>query len=224
MTLDLKLQSATKATTPPVKALSLGDGYEQTFTTAIANEEIWNLSTIPLNDDEANTLESTLNALQGDPFTWIPPYSLTDGDYRLNSKITRSMVGYNASVLQFSIKRITYSAIPYFEYLDNSSFSFNLGYPPDGDYPRTVYAPQPVLDFYNIYGGMISAYLISATVDNGFVSVQIPSATVTGVGNVDDQIPGGGMLFGYGTSIDVLIFQRANGPCYFSGTVKWVIS
>jgi hypothetical protein len=109
----------------------------------------------------------------------------------------------------------------FFSLEESSSFNFNLGSPPDGDYPRTVYAPQAVLDYYYVNGGTIRAYLLSATVDNGFQSVQIPSAGINGLGSYTFE---GGMLFGYGTQIDVLILQRANGPCYFSGTVRWEVS
>lgn len=107
-----------------------------------------------------------------------------------------------------------------FTLTESNSFNFNLGYPSDGDYPRSVYAPQSVLDYYNVHGGTIRAYLLSCTVDNGFQSVEIPSAGINGLGSYTFE---DGLLFGYGTQIEVLILQRAEGPCYFYGTVRWEV-
>jgi hypothetical protein len=45
-----------------------------------------------------------LNGLNGDTFTWTPPFS-DQGTYRLNSKTTRTMVSYTRSTLQFSLKK-----------------------------------------------------------------------------------------------------------------------
>ena len=102
--ITLPVQKAEKVIKPPVKSLQLGDGYEQTFQNAIADVEEWNVTTPPMDDADANSLEDLLNGLNGDPFTWTPPYS-DPGTYRLNSKITRTMVSYMRSTLQFSLKR-----------------------------------------------------------------------------------------------------------------------
>ena len=102
--ITLPVQKAEKVIKPPVKSLQLGDGYEQTFQNAIADVEEWNVTTPPMDDADANSLEDLLNGLNGDVFTWTPPYS-DPGTYRLNSKITRTMVSYRRSTLQFSLKK-----------------------------------------------------------------------------------------------------------------------
>lgn len=105
--ITLPVQKAEKKITPPVKSLQLGDGYEQTFQNAIADVEEWNVTTPPMDDDDTNALEDLLNGLNGDVFTWTPPYS-DPGTYRLNSKITRTMVSYQRSTLQFKLKLAVY--------------------------------------------------------------------------------------------------------------------
>ena len=109
--ITLPVQKAEKVIKPPVKSLQLGDGYEQTFQNAIADVEEWNVTTPPMDDADANSLEDLLNGLNGDVFTWTPPFS-DPGTYRLNSKITRTMVSYMRSTLQFSLKKaaIEYTA------------------------------------------------------------------------------------------------------------------
>jgi len=102
--ITLPVQKAEKTIKPPVKSLSLGDGYEQTFQNAIADVEEWNVTTPPMDDTDANSLEDLLNGLNGRPITWTPPYSDSRA-YRLNSKITRTIVSYMRSTLQFSLKK-----------------------------------------------------------------------------------------------------------------------
>jgi hypothetical protein len=65
--------------------------------------EEWNVTTPPMDDTDANSLEDLLNGLNEHALTWTPPYS-DQGTYRLNSKITRTMVSYMRSTLQFSLK------------------------------------------------------------------------------------------------------------------------
>jgi hypothetical protein len=107
------------------------------------------------------------------------------------------------------------------EITDNSSFYFDLGYIADGDYPRTITAPLEVLNYIN-QGYRAKCYLLNANYDNGFLSLQT-GYQLLGVtfGNTVTFDPP--PYFGDGPNIDVLIYQRANGPCYFYGTVKWII-
>lgn len=209
MTINLILQSATKSVNPPVKAFSLGDGYEQTHSTAIADTEIWTVSTIPLDDDDANDLEAALNALQGDTFTWIPPYG-NSGDYRLNSRITRTMVGYRRSVLQFSLRKVPLPPIS-----ATSSFYMDFDGVPNGAYPFQVYAPDAIQFYPN---NQVKIYITAARVND--------YATI---GTWDSRDYGlsvgvwwyGDVLIGTGKQITATNYQVSGGISGFDAFLRW---
>jgi hypothetical protein len=111
------------------------------------------------------------------------------------------------------------------EYID-SLFSFDYGNPiaPLGaEYPETINAPSLVVEYFES-GRPVTAYLISARYDNGFILIQ-SGETKMGVQFSDVPLTPP-LLMGTGVSIDVKTIQSASSvanPCYFGGTIRWYI-
>jgi uncharacterized protein (TIGR02217 family) len=146
------------------------------------------------------------------------PFTFEGQTVRLDSDVfSVSMIGYN------NVTKI--NPPPIIIENDTSSFSFDLGSPPNGRYPRTVVAPETVQNYVS-QGYTAKAYLTSATWDNGFIAVEGGYS----VGQPGDSWPDLGsfsgqyLYFGEGTEIDVLIVQESGGPCYFYGTVTWELT
>jgi phage-related protein len=204
----LPVQKAEKVIKPPVKSLQLGDGYEQTFQNAIADVEEWNVTTPPMDDTDANSLEDLLNGLNGRPITWTPPYS-DPGVYRLNSKITRTIVSYMRSTLQFSLKGTSNLRSFYYAPRFLKVFFVNNGYPATGFTASEIR-----------YNGPPEGYDTPFTVDGFWESVSFGNRYLW-EGPIIDGVNEAGGIYRYQTSL--FSTWGSNLFHYFGGNLIYAI-